>query len=402
MAVAAIGGRAGSARLASMHRLSERKLILTYVTALTLIALLSLASHITLDTILRQSKGSAAVVNVAGRQRMLSQRIASLAAQAELGDAGARGELLVAIDKFANAHQNLLRGNQELHLPPASDDPALHAIYFEQPELLDAEVTDFIARARRIALTSPGSYKNSRDSALLFRASRTRLLADLDSVVTVHEQESERQLIFLDRVQTFMLVIVLATLLFEAVAIFQPMVRRIMRNASELDVLASTDPLTGALNRRSFFQRAGVEFERALRYKRPLTMLAIDADNFKTVNDTFGHEGGDDVLIALTASMTADLRATDLLGRIGGEEFIILLPETDLGTAEALANRLRIAVSRLSIPTQQGVATITISVGAAGSDAASLTIKSLYERADKALYTAKRRGRNQVVAEEAA
>lgn len=385
-----------------MQALSERKLILTYAVALSLIAILSLASHVTLDTMLRQSKGSAAVINVAGRQRMLSQRIASLAAQAELGDASARSDLLVAIDRFANAHQNLLRGNQELHLPPAAADPDLKAIYFEEPRLLDAEVTDFIARARRIVLLPPGASKGSRDSVLLLQSARARILDDLDAVVTVHERESERQLVFLDGVQTFMLVIVLTTLLFEAVAVFRPMIRRIMSYASELDVLASTDPLTGALNRRSFFARGEVEFERARRYQRPLTMLVIDLDHFKAVNDTFGHDGGDAVLVALTESLSADLRASDLFGRIGGEEFVILLHETDVATAEALANRLRLDVSGLAIPTHRGIATITISIGAAGSDTASTTIRSLFERADEALYTAKDRGRNQVVAAEAA
>jgi len=385
-----------------MQGLSERKLIVTYAVALSLIAILSLASHLTLDTMLRQSKGSAAVINVAGRQRMLSQRIASLAAQAELGDVSARGDLLIAIDKFANAHQNLLRGNQELHLPPAAADPDLRAIYFEKPRLLDAEVTDFIARARRIVLLPPGASTGSSDSVLLLRAARARILDDLDAVVTVHEREAERQLVFLDGVQTFMLVIVLTTLFFEAVGIFRPMVRRIMRYASALDVLASTDPLTGAMNRRSFFARGEVEFERARRYQRPLTMLVIDVDHFKAVNDTFGHEGGDAVLIALTQSLSADLRVSDLFARIGGEEFVILLPETDVDTAEALANRLRLDVSGLTIPTHRGIATITISVGAAGSDTGSTTIKSLFERADAALYTAKNRGRNLVVAAEAA
>jgi hypothetical protein len=148
----------------------KRKLILTYVFALSVRALLSLASHFTLDKILREQKGSAAVINVAGRQRMLSQRIASLVAQSPLGDDVARTDLLVSIDELENAHHNLLRGDRELHLPPAASDPALQLIYFGGLHPLDAEVENYVGRARRIALTAPTKVAVSRDTTVLFRS----------------------------------------------------------------------------------------------------------------------------------------------------------------------------------------------------------------------------------------
>jgi len=259
----------------------KRKLILTYVFALSVIALLSLASHFTLNKILREQKGSAAVINVAGRQRMLSQRIASLVAQSLLGDDGARTDLLVSIDELENAHHNLLRGDRELHLPPAASDPALQLIYFGGSHPLDAEVENYVGRARRIALMAPAKVAVSRDTAVLFRSARVELLKDLNAVVNVHEQESEKQLAFLDKVQTAMLVVVLATLLLEAIGVFLPMTRRIIHYADELNTLATTDPLTGVLNRRSLFQHGTRELDRAQRYNRPLALLMIDADHFK-------------------------------------------------------------------------------------------------------------------------
>jgi diguanylate cyclase (GGDEF)-like protein len=146
-----------------------------------------------------------------------------------------------------------------------------------------------------------------------------------------------------------MLVVVLATLLFEEIGVFLPMTRRIIHYADELNPLATTDPLTGVLNSRSLFQHGTRELERARRYNRPLALLMIDADHFKHINDTFGHEGGDQVRIALTNNLATGLRATDLLGRIGGDEFIILLPETDTENAEVLAVHLCSSIAALKI-----------------------------------------------------
>jgi diguanylate cyclase (GGDEF)-like protein len=170
-----------------------------------------------------------------------------------------------------------------------------------------------------------------------------------------------------------------------------------MQNAKELMLLATTDPLTGVLNRRSFLERGAIELERTRRYDRPMTVLMIDADHFKHVNDRFGHDGGDAVLIALTQSLSAGLRISDLLGRLGGEEFAILLPETGPDDAEMLADRLRTRVSELRVATKNGTATLTISVGSAAIDANTTDFSSLLERADKALYEAKKAGRNRVV-----
>lgn len=384
-----------------MPSLSERKLVLTYVFALSLIAVLSLALHLTLNTILLEQRGSAAVVNMAGRQRMLSQRIASLVAQTRLGGTTARSDLRISVDEFERAHRDLVRGDAGRHLPAASD-VELRAIYFGGPRALDAEVSNYVARARRLAAMPASDPAFSRESAALFASARIELLEDLDSVVSVHQRESETQITFLDRVQTTMLITVLATLLFEALVIFQPMIRRIMHYAKELVRLAATDPLTGVLNRRSLMQRGSCELDRARRYRRPLTLLMIDADHFKRVNDTFGHDGGDAVLIALTKALAQGLRASDILGRIGGEEFAVLLPETGLEEAELLANRLRARIDHLAVETKSGIAALTISVGVAGIAHDTIDLAPIFALADQALYEAKEHGRNRVVAAQAA
>jgi len=158
--------------------------------------------------------------------------------------------------------------------------------------------------------------------------------------------------------------------------------------------LATTDPLTGLSNRRHFFERGAQELRRAARYRRPLALLMLDIDHFKSVNDRFGHEAGDAVLRDLAERLRTGLRSSDLPGRIGGEEFAALLPETTAEQAEGLAERLRAAIA--ASPLGPG-ARITVSLGVAlALPASEDSIDAVLRRADAALYRAKAGGRNQV------
>jgi diguanylate cyclase (GGDEF)-like protein len=158
---------------------------------------------------------------------------------------------------------------------------------------------------------------------------------------------------------------------------------------------AGTDELTGLANRREFLARATREVTRAQRLDRPLAFMLLDIDRFKTVNDTYGHPVGDTVLREVAARCQAGIRAIDLLGRIGGEEFAILLPETPLALATQVAERVRQAVANQPIATARGDLTVTISIGVAAG--AGLDLPALLARADAALYAAKAGGRNCVV-----
>lgn len=160
--------------------------------------------------------------------------------------------------------------------------------------------------------------------------------------------------------------------------------------------LAMTDPLTKALNRRAFFRFAEREVLRSRRHGLDVAVLMIDIDHFKSVNDVHGHNTGDDVLKQLVGVISDGTRDEDLLGRLGGEEFALILPETDLERAGILANRLREAVKRLSFSTETGEFGISISVGISRPEAMDPDILPALERADKALYEAKRNGRDRV------
>lgn len=163
--------------------------------------------------------------------------------------------------------------------------------------------------------------------------------------------------------------------------------------------LANTDSLTGLYNRRAFEERLQQEVDRAIRYHRPLSLMMIDVDYFKLYNDLYGHLQGDRILVDVAHSLKTLSRATDMVARYGGEEFILILPETDRTSAEALGNRLREHVARQKFPGGEHLPSqaLTISIGIA-SYTAPAPKETLLEAADKALYQAKRTGRNCVVA----
>ncbi len=166
----------------------------------------------------------------------------------------------------------------------------------------------------------------------------------------------------------------------------------------EVERLATTDPLTGLPNRRSFLETLRGELDRSNRYGRPFAVVMLDLDHFKRVNDDYGHTAGDEVLKTLADVLRPAIRRTDVLARIGGEEFAILFPEATLRQAADACERLRLAVTHATVPvagTRQS-ARFTVSFGVTEWAAGGDTFEDLVRRADQALYDAKRTGRNRV------
>ncbi len=164
----------------------------------------------------------------------------------------------------------------------------------------------------------------------------------------------------------------------------------------DLENLATTDGLTRLYNRRHFMERAESEFERSRRYQRELSVLLLDADHFKHVNDDHGHETGDRVLRVLAGACRQSLRQLDVIGRYGGEEFVVLLPETSAALAAETAERLRREIEQLRVPSPVGEIHVTVSIGVATAGPATESVAALINEADRALYEAKRGGRNRV------
>lgn len=166
---------------------------------------------------------------------------------------------------------------------------------------------------------------------------------------------------------------------------------------TELERLAATDPLTGALNRRMLEQLAHEQIAVAHRHERPVSLLLLDADRFKTINDHYGHEVGDIALKNVVSSARQQLRPGDLIGRLGGEEFLVLLIDTDSTEATEIAERLREAVATLDLRVRGESLRLSISIGVATLGEHGADFNELVRRADRAMYLAKRSGRNRVV-----
>jgi diguanylate cyclase (GGDEF)-like protein len=167
------------------------------------------------------------------------------------------------------------------------------------------------------------------------------------------------------------------------------------RERTNLGRLASVDGMTGLLNRQRFLELAEKEFERCRRYHRPLSMLMIDIDNFKQINDRYGHDIGDKVIVGIAKICRSISRDTDITARLGGEEFGMLVPETAQHDAVSFAERLRVAISETRISLPEGELLATVSIGVA-EQSVEIELADLMKHADLALYDAKRSGRNRV------
>jgi diguanylate cyclase (GGDEF)-like protein len=166
---------------------------------------------------------------------------------------------------------------------------------------------------------------------------------------------------------------------------------------AEIERMAVTDGLTGLHNHRHFQEKLTEEFGRLGRFSAPLSLLLVDIDFFKKVNDTCGHPAGDEILRRVAGMLKETVRSVDIAARYGGEEFAAILPGTDYEGARKIAERLRASVMEKTFPFEGRDLKVTVSIGAATCPSDAVTKEDLIEKADRALYHAKRNGRNRCV-----
>lgn len=176
-------------------------------------------------------------------------------------------------------------------------------------------------------------------------------------------------------------------------------IRELTRAYELLQIEANTDPLTEVSNRRPFLKTLEMEFDRARRFDHPLCVAMVDIDHFKSVNDTYGHDAGDKVLRAMSGLLISEFRTIDMVGRLGGEEFALVFPHTDLAGARIACNRLVGSIRGAKVPVDGATVSITVSVGIATATAQSTSGAAVLKRADEMLYTAKAAGRDRIVTE---
>ncbi|WP_051375873.1 sensor domain-containing diguanylate cyclase [Stutzerimonas chloritidismutans] len=219
------------------------------------------------------------------------------------------------------------------------------------------------------------------------------LLSPKDFMAAFHKR---RELLIASAGIISLLLAVVALLIFVLSSRYFQSTEKLRQSHDQLAQLANTDVLTGVSSRRSFLTGLEAELARARRHDESLSLLMLDIDHFKRVNDVHGHPIGDAVLKQFTATCASMLRAHDLFGRLGGEEFAIALPHTDPDGARSVAEKIRMAIEQAPLTTAAGNIEITVSIGVAQTQAGQHEIDQLIAWADKALYDAKHGGRNQV------
>lgn len=374
-----------------------------YIAGLSLIAGMSVGAHYVAKKVISEQENSAKTVNLAGRQRMLSQRSALYLSKLSLNpaDLEIRGKLSSAIDLFEKSHVNLLGGEGDAVVVPGLSAAEAEKVYFNEPDNLDRMVKEYILNVRGFLSLPPEDLPYFDKVAETISLAEGVLLQKLDGAVKAYEVSADTKIADLAYIQTVTIYSVIAMILIEAVLIFRPLVNRVSDYSSRLESLAKSDPLTGVANRRMFFECLNEEFMRAKRYERPLSLLILDLDHFKSVNDTYGHPAGDTVLKTVSKLISNNIRNQDLFGRVGGEEFCVLFPETDITNAKVVASKILGLLQSELISVGSGhkldKIVVTSSIGLAEIDhIADEDADQLYKRADKALYEAKENGRNQV------
>ncbi len=306
------------------------------------------------------------------------------------------GEVLIPLEPkdFSRRFQQLISGTDAFASLIGTTDRLLRARSPEPPpdawqKPLTSPLWDELAQ------TEAGSYRNQSSVDRIERRTFFRKVGNLPLVMVTGFSDRDVQQQTLR--QIFPMAIAATTTLI-VIVVLAAMLTLIHGQRETMHRLATTDALTGIANRRHLMSSGEAEFARSRRYSHPFALMMLDIDHFKTINDTWGHPTGDRVLVALTDTMRSLLRSQDLVGRLGGEEFVAILPATDLAGARALGERIRAQIDDIvSVTAENGqLIRFNVSIGLTALAPADTDFAQLLSRADRALYAAKAGGRNRV------
>ena len=348
----------------------------------------ALFAYFTTTQIINTQEEHTYIINIAGKQRMLSQKTALIAKRYyESRDNKLKEHLQILYNSMATDHKYIL---QKFIISPET-----HALYYEDPVQLKKKVDNYL-RAIEKFLTDNELHALQDIEHLSYE-----LLPVLDKAVTIFETESIRQTQLLLEREVFILIGTLLTLFLEALFIVIPAINYanqhedelnalVKKRTEELERLSVTDALTQLYNRRKTDETLAQEIERAHRYKNSFSVILLDIDKFKDVNDTYGHQTGDAVLIQISKLLSVNVRKIDTLGRWGGEEFFIINTETNPDKAVEFSEKIRSIIAAYNF---DKVGKVTCSFGVTHYIHGD-TQDTILARCDEALYTAKNSGRN--------
>ena len=309
-----------------------------YLSSLASIILLVVASLLVFDYVASEEASMAEINDLGSRQSMLSERIVHLLLEySNEQNPEKRKDIVASISEYANSfeqtHKLLIRGTlpngESVILEDNIDD-----LFFGEDEYLDEKARLFIYNTREVISRDwlPELISSYYLKELRIASDQT-LHNGLNKLATLYSTNSKSRIYQLRLIIALLLGTVVLVVICIGIFVFKPLFNRIVEQQEELENLAYIDPLTNCHNRRSFLINANTEYERSHRNDLPFSVLFLDIDYLKTINDTFGHAMGDTVIVEITRYCKKRIRDIDIIGRIGGDEFGILLPECDLTRA---------------------------------------------------------------------
>jgi diguanylate cyclase (GGDEF)-like protein len=374
-----------------------------YFSSLAAIALLVAASHYVIDSIVSEESLMIDVNEIGGRQRMLSERIVHLLLEyAVEKDPAERSNVVRLIEQATNAfdrtHKLLIRGQISDSDAVVFEDN-IDNLFFDEPRYLDEKARLFVYNTREV-LSREWSPELISSFYLkeLRKAAKASIHSGLEELAALYTRNSKARITRLRVIVAVFLITAILLVIGIGYFVFGPLFRRISTQQEELRQLAFRDPLTNLLNRRGFFQEAENQFQQSRENNTLFSVLFIDIDFLKTINDSFGHAMGDNVIVEIARVCLDNLRNDEIAGRIGGDEFGVILPNLSLQSATEVAERLRQAMSDNKIPGISGDMQVSLSIGVASVSERDKNAFETISRADKNLYEAKKTGRNLIIA----
>lgn len=381
-----------------------KSLTLAYILALGVIALLTIGSHILTAHITTKQKEGAEIAYKIGQQRALIQEVVDFAENYYKIGAQLDLDLLKqSLDQMESGQRFLTNTINQNDFFKHHFSEALYQVYFAQPYALDEKMTLFLTWGRELAKLPLNDPSRRQIAMKELTAHLPNSLANgLDTALENYQAEAQIKTERYYALQFYSAIFVLLVLVIEAWFIFRPLVSRVDEYHHMLLRYALEDYLTGLNNRRAFIKRATAELRRAERDGETVVVVLSDLDKFKSVNDTYGHKVGDLVLQHYAEQLQVLLRSGDIIGRIGGEEFAVVLPRTSAEMGFQTIDRLREKVSQTPCPYvdekgQKQTLSYTASFGLVVVEDEFSSIDDLLALADTGLYQAKHQGRNCVV-----
>lgn len=365
-----------------------------YVVALLIIASMTILSHVLIGFLLKTNNGFAYLINESGRQRMLSQRVASYSMQYYIKESShTREELNKTLAMLVSAHKMLSAQSSDKN--ENRFDMRMRHLYFQSDVAVDQDIKTLSSYVNNLLASTSTKAEQLVQINNINKLVNFRLLSALNEVVYEYQKESERRIQNLDNVQWVLLAMILLALVLEAQFIFRPVFIKLSTYVELLLRVSTTDELSGLCNRRDFDKKFAEQIDLAERFSQVCALAVIDVDNFKSINDHFGHSVGDNVITEIGKTLKRSARVTDHCFRIGGDEFVILLPHTDITASLNVINRFRAALRIVNWDEYGAELSVSVSIGV--SSIKKGVSKKALEQADQSMYSAKKAGGDRLV-----